>query len=166
MRTGKRIRAREVRLLGPEKEPLGILSLDAALAKAAEYGLDLVEINPSGKPPVCKIMDLGKWKYEEKKKEAEARRNRTVVKVKEIKLRPRTEEHDYQTRMKQVREFLEEGHKVKIIVVFQGRELAHREIGMKQLQDVTETFKDLGVVEQAPRMEGRNLSMLIAGKPS
>jgi translation initiation factor IF-3 len=117
------------------------------------------------KPPVCKIMDYGKFKYEAKKKANEAKKKQVVVKLKEIKLRPRTEEHDYDVKLRQAREFLEEGHKVKVTIVFRGREIAHREIGQKQLQEMVADLKDVGVVEQAPRMEGKAMFMLLGANP-
>ena len=130
-----------------------------ALARAQEQGLDLVEVQATARPPVCKIQDYGKAKYEAKKKASENRQ--ATVKLKEIKLRPRTEEHDYETKLRQVRNFLEEGHKVKVVTVFQGREMAHREIGQKQLQDMATALKDIGVVEQPPRLEGKAMFMLL-----
>jgi len=117
------------------------------------------------KPPVCKIMDYGKFKYETKKKANEAKKKQVVVKLKEIKLRPRTEEHDYDVKLRQAREFLDEGHKVKVTIVFRGREIAHREIGQKQLQDMVADLKDVGMVEQAPRMEGKAMFMLLGANP-
>jgi translation initiation factor IF-3 len=117
------------------------------------------------KPPVCKIMDYGKFKYETKKRANEAKKKQFVVKLKEIKLRPRTDEHDYDVKVRQAREFLEEGHKVKVTIVFRGREIAHREIGQKQLQELVQELKDVAIVEQAPRMEGKAMFMLLgAGK--
>src|SRR3974390_3444456 len=130
-RTNRRIKAREVLAVGVDGEQLGVLPIEQALARAQELGLDLVEVSPMAKPPVCKIMDYGKFKYEAKKKANEAKKKQVVVKLKEIKLRPRTEEHDYDVKLRQAREFLEEGHKVKVTIVFRGREIAHREIGQK-----------------------------------
>jgi translation initiation factor IF-3 len=126
-----------------------------------DAGLDLVEVSPMAKPPVCKIMDYGRFKYEAKKKQNEAKKKQVVVKLKEIKLRPRTDEHDYDVKLRQAREFLEEGHKVKVTIVFRGREIAHREIGQKQLQDMVTDLKDVAAVEQAPRMEGKAMFMLL-----
>jgi translation initiation factor IF-3 len=137
------------------------VNLDVALAKARDEGVDLVEISPTARPPVCRIMDYGKFKFEEEKKAKEARRNNPTVKLKEIKLRPRTEEHDFTTKLRQIRDFLTEGHRVKVTIVYQGRELAHRDIGQKQLQDMTNETKDLGTVEQAPRSEGRTLFLVL-----
>jgi len=139
--------------------------LEAALAKAAESGFDLVEVSPMAKPPVCKIMDYGRFKYEAKKKQNEAKKKQVVVKLKEIKLRPRTDEHDYDVKLRQAREFLDEGHKVKVTIVFRGREIAHREIGQKQLQEMVVDLKDVGVVEQSPRMEGKAMFMLMGANP-
>jgi translation initiation factor IF-3 len=117
------------------------------------------------KPPVCKIMDYGRFKYEAKKKQNEAKKKQVVVKLKEIKLRPRTDEHDYDVKIRQAREFLEEGHKVKVTIVFRGREIAHREIGQKQLQEMVQEMKDVAVVEQSPRMEGKAMFMLLGASP-
>lgn len=123
--------------------------------------MDLVEVNPMAKPPVCKIMDYGKFKYESKKRANEAKKKQVIIKTKEIKLRPRTDEHDYQVKLRAAREFLEEGHKIKVTIVFRGREIAHREIGHKQLMDMTQDLKDVAVVEQTPRMEGRSMFLLL-----
>jgi translation initiation factor IF-3 len=130
-----------------------------------EAGMDLVEVSPMAKPPVCKIMDYGKFKYETKKKANEAKKKQTVVKLKELKLRPRTEEHDYDVKLRQAREFLEEGHKIKVTIVFRGREIAHREIGQRQLQDMVADLKDVAIVEQPPRMEGKAMFMLLGANP-
>jgi translation initiation factor IF-3 len=148
-------------VIGPEGEQLGILSLEAALARAAESGFDLVEVSPMAKPPVCKIMDYGRFKYSEKKKQNKARKTQFVAKIKEIKLRPRTDEHDYDVKLRQAREFLEEGHKVKVTIVFRGREIAHRDIGQKQLQEMLVDLKEVGQVEQPPRSEGKTMFMLL-----
>ncbi len=132
-----------------------------ALAKAREAELNLVEVNPMAKPPVCKIMDYGRFKYEEKKKANEAKKKQIVVKIKEVKLRPKTEEHDYETKVRHAREFLEEGNKAKITIMFRGREITHRELGSAILDDVVNDLKDVAVVEQPPRMEGKALFMII-----
>ena len=144
---------------------MGVLPLEAALAKAAEYGLDLVEVSPMAKPPVCKIMDYGKFKYEAKKKANEAKKKQTVVKLKEVKFRPKTEEHDYSFKTKAIREFLEEGNKARCTVMFRGREITHREIGQAILTRIAQDLKDIAVVEQSPRMEGRLLFMILAANP-
>lgn len=164
-RTNRRIRARELRVIGPEGEQLGVLPLEAALAKAAEFGLDLVEVSPMAKPPVCKIMDYGKFKYEAKKKANEAKKKQTVVKLKEVKFRPKTEEHDYNFKVKAVREFLAEGNKARITVMFRGREITHREIGQAILTRIGQELKEIAVVEQPPRLEGRILFMILAPNP-
>lgn len=117
------------------------------------------------KPPVCKIMDYGKFKYESKKKASEAKKKQFIIKLKEIKLRPKTDEHDYAVKLRSAREFLSEGHKVKVTIIFRGREIAHREIGQKQLQEMIGDLRDVGVVEQAPRMEGRSMFMIMGANP-
>jgi translation initiation factor IF-3 len=164
-RTNRRIKAREVRVVGPEGDQLGVLPIEQALARAQELGMDLVEVSPMAKPPVCKIMDYGKFKYLEKKKQNEAKKKQVVVQLKEVKLRPRTEEHDYTTKLKKVREFLGEANKARITVTFRGRELSHRELGQKVLQKVIEDLRDVAVIEAAPRMEGRQLFMILAPNP-
>jgi len=164
-RTNRRIKAREVRVVGPDAEQLGVLPIDQALARAQELGMDLVEVSPMAKPPVCKIMDYGKFKYLEKKKQNEAKKKQVVVQLKEVKLRPRTEEHDYATKLKKVREFLAESNKARITVMFRGREMSHRELGQKVLQRVIEDLKDSAVIESAPRQEGRQMFMILAPNP-
>ena len=152
-------------MIGPEGEQLGVLPLEVALAKAAEFGLDLVEVSPMAKPPVCKIMDYGKFKYEAKKKANEAKKKQTVVKLKEVKFRPKTEEHDYSFKTRAIRDFLEEGNKARCTVMFRGREITHREIGQAILSRIATDLKDIAVVEQAPRLEGRLLFMILAPNP-
>ena len=164
-RTNRRIKAREVRVIGPEGEQLGVLPVEQALARAQELGMDLVEVSPMAKPPVCKIMDYGKFKYLEKKKQNEAKKKQVVVQLKEVKLRPRTEEHDYTTKIKKVREFLEEANKARITVMFRGREMSHRELGQKVLQRVIEDLREVAVIESAPRVEGRQMFMILAPNP-
>jgi translation initiation factor IF-3 len=164
-RTNRRIKAREVRVIGPESEQLGVLPIDQALARAQELGMDLVEVSPTAKPPVCKIMDYGRFKYLEKKKQNEAKKKQVVVQLKEVKLRPRTEEHDYDTKLKKVREFLAESNKARITVMFRGREMSHRELGQKVLQRVIEDLRDVAVIEAAPRQEGRQMFMILAPNP-
>jgi len=164
-RTDRRIRAREVRVVGPAGEQLGILPTDQALARAQEAGLNLVEVNPMAKPPVCKIMDYGRFKYEEKKRANEAKKKQVVVKVKEVKLRPKTEDHDYDTKVRHVREFIEEGNKAKVTIMFRGREITHREQGQRLLDEVFQDVKEIAIIEQAARMEGRQMFMIIAPNP-
>jgi translation initiation factor IF-3 len=127
--------------------------------------MDLVEVNPMAKPPVCKIMDYGKFKYEEKKRASEAKKKQVVVHLKEVKLRPKTEEHDYEFKVRNVRRFLEDGDKAKITIMFRGREITHKELGSAILDDVIKDLKDVAVVEQMPRMEGRQMFMIIAPNP-
>ncbi|HFC97337.1 MAG TPA: translation initiation factor IF-3 [Thermosulfurimonas dismutans] len=161
-RVNEKIRAREVRLIGPDGKQIGIVPLREALAKAEEYGLDLVEVAPQARPPVCKIMDYGQFLYQEAKKAKEARKRQAQVEIKEIKVRPKTEEHDLQTKIKHIRRFLEDRNKVKIRVFFRGREIVHPELAQKVLQKIQDAVKDLGQVEMAPRMEGRQMIMILA----
>jgi translation initiation factor IF-3 len=154
-----------VRVVGAEGEQLGILPIDQALARAQELGMDLVEVSPMAKPPVCKIMDYGKFKYTEKKKQNEAKKKQVIVQLKEVKLRPRTEEHDYNVKIGKIREFLHEANKARVTVMFRGREITHRELGQKVLQRVIEDVKEVAVIESAPRMEGRQMFMILAPNP-
>jgi translation initiation factor IF-3 len=134
---------------------------ELALQKAVEQGLDLVEISPEARPPVCKIMDYGKFKYAQKKKEAEARRNQVNTTVKEIKFRPKIELHDYQTKVGRLRDFLSEGHKAKITMMFRGREITHQDIARKIMERIAGDLKDVGAVEQFPKLDGRNMVMVV-----
>ena len=142
-----------------------MIPLETALAKAQEFGLDLVEVSPMAKPPVCKIMDYGKFKYETKKKASEAKKKQTVVKLKEVKFRPKTEEHDYSFKTRAIRDFLAEGNKARVTVMFRGREITHREIGQAILRRIETELKDIAVVEQPSRLEGRLLFMILAPNP-
>lgn len=152
-------------MVGPNGEQLGVLPTEVALSKAQELGLNLVEVNPQAKPPVCKIMDYGRFKYEEKKKANEAKKKQVIVKVKEVKLRPKTEEHDYETKVRHVKEFLEEGNKAKITIMFRGREITHRELGQQILDDVVADVKELAIIEQPPRLEGKQMFMILGPNP-
>ncbi len=145
-------------------QQVGILPLADALRLAESQELDLVEVSPTARPPVCRIMDYGKFKYEQSKKAAEARKKQTTVHLKEVKMRPKTDEHDYDFKLRNVKRFLEEGSKTKITVVFRGRELAHPEFGRRVLDRVTTELKDVATIEQMPRMEGKTLSMIVAPK--
>ena len=141
------------------------MPLEAALERARTEGLDLVEISPMASPPVCKIMDYGKFMYEEKKKASEAKRAQVTVLLKEVKLRPKTEEHDYEFKVRNTRRFIEDGNKAKVVIQFRGREITHREQGTAILDDVAKDLKDVAVVEQMPRMEGRLMFMILAPTP-
>ena len=162
-RVNHRIRIPRVRVIGADGAQVGIIDTPEALRMAREEGLDLVEISPKAVPPVCKIMDYGRFKYEEKKKANEAKKKQVVVKVKEVKLRPKTEEHDYETKLRHVREFIEEGNKAKITIMFRGREVAHPELGRKILDQVAEAVHHTGKVEVYPKLDGpRNMIMVLA----
>lgn len=158
------IRASEVRVIGHDGKQIGILPLKEAMKLAEEQGLDLVEVAPQATPPVCRIMNYGKYKYQQSKKIQEAKKHQTVIQVKEVKIRPRTEEHDLQFKLRHAKRFLSEGNKVKVSMLFRGREIAHPEMGRELLDRVIAELKDLVVIEQAPRLEGRNMVMLLAPK--
>jgi len=155
---------REVRLVREDGEMLGVVSTREALNMAAEAGLDLVEISPTAVPPVCKILDYGKFKYEAQKRKNEAKKKQKVIEVKEIKMRPGIEEHDYDVKMRAIKSFLEEGDKVKVTMRFRGREMMHQELGMKVLDKVRTQLEDLIKVESHPKLEGRQMIMTIAPK--
>jgi translation initiation factor IF-3 len=161
LRINERIRVPEVRLVGPNGETVGIVPTDQALKLAQEADLDLVEIAPQGKPPVCKLMDYGKFKYENAQKAREARRNQTNVVIKEMKLRPKIDAHDYETKKGHVVRFLKAGDKVKITIMFRGREQHRPELGFRLLQRLAEDVTDLGFVESAPKQDGRNMIMVL-----
>jgi translation initiation factor IF-3 len=165
LRINHRIRVPEIRVIADEGEQLGVLPTHEALRIAEERGLDLVEISPRAFPPVCRIMDYGKYKYEEAKKKQQARKRASTVETKEIKFRPKTEEHDMAFKVKHVRRFLEEGNKVRLAVVFRGREITHPKTGMNVLDRVVELCNDIATVEATPNMEGRRMIMVIAPKP-
>jgi translation initiation factor IF-3 len=154
--------APKVHLSGPENEPLGIVSIMEALRLAGEYDVDLVEIVATAVPPVCRLMDYGKFKYQEQKKAADAKSKQTVVEIKEIKFRPGTDDGDYNIKMRNIKRFLEEGDKVKVTLRFRGREITHQEIGMNLLNRIRDELVDLIVVEQFPKLEGRQMVMMIA----
>ncbi|PZX18335.1 translation initiation factor IF-3 [Palleronia aestuarii] len=160
-RVNDRIRAPEIRLIGADGDNVGVVSPSRALQLAEEAGLDLVEISPNASPPVCKIMDFGKFKYEQQKRESEARKKQKTIEVKEVKFRPNTDTHDYDVKMRNVFKFLENGDKVKITLRFRGREMAHQNLGRDLLERVAEDTKELGKVENFPKMEGRQMVMMI-----
>ncbi len=153
-----------MRLISPTGEQLGVVSIQEAIKLAAENDVDLVEINPTAKPPVCKIMDFGKYKYEQSKKRDEARKKQKQVQIKEIKFRPGTDDGDYNIKMRNITRFLEDGDKVKVTLRFRGREMAHQELGAVLLKRVETDLAEIGSVEQFPKMEGRQMVMMIAPK--
>ena len=164
VRRNELIHAREVRVIGAEGEQLGILQRNEAIAMAREIGCDLVEVSSNATPPVCRIMDYGKFKYEQQKKKQDAKKRQAVVQVKEIKVRPKTDEHDYETKLKHIRSFLEDGDRCKVTVFFRGREIVHKDRGIEILEGIVKDLEDVGKVEQEPRAEGRTLQMLVVPK--
>ena len=165
MRRNDQIRVREVRLISAEGEQLGIVERNEALQMARDAGMDLVEVAATAVPPVCRIMDYGKFKYEEQKKKQEAKKRQTVIQIKEIKLRPKTDEHDYQTKVNHIRRFIEEGDRCKVTIFFRGREIVHKDRGQTMLDRVVEDTKDVAKVEQEARSEGRTLFMMLTPLP-
>ena len=151
-----------MRLIDDQNNQLGVLSLDAALRIASEKGLDLVEVAPQASPPVCRLMDYGRFKFETIKREKDQRRKQNVIKLKEMKLRPKVAEHDFQTKFKGLKQFLEAGEKVKVTIMFRGREMVHQDIGRRILDRVADDAKPFAVVERAPLLEGKNLFMILA----
>ena len=166
MRINEEIHAREVRVITDSGEQLGIMSSRDALAAAVERHLDLVEIVPNGKPPVCKIMDFGKYRYEQQKREKEARKKQKTFDIKEVKLRPGIEDHDFDVKLKAAQRFLEDGDKVKVTIMFRGRELSHPELGENLLGRMAEELKESAIVERVPKLEGKNMIMIVAPKPN
>ena len=158
------IRSPEVRVIDADGKQVGILAVKEAIRLAEEQGLDLVEVAPGASPPVCRVMNYGKYKYQQNKRSQEAKKNQTVIHVKEVKVRPRTEEHDYQFKLRHILRFLEEGNKVKVSLLFRGREIAHPEFGREMLARIQESVKEKAVVEQTPRMEGRIMVMILSPK--
>lgn len=158
------IRASEVRVIAHDGEQLGILTLREALEAAEARQLDLVEVSPSATPPVCRIMDYGKFKYQQSKKQQEAKKKQVQVQVKEVKIRPKTDDHDLDFKIKHVRRFLEEGNKAKVTLVFRGREITHQDIGRAVIEKFASELADIAVVEVAPRVDGRQLFMIVAPK--
>lgn len=156
--------ASEVRLNGPDNEPLGIVSIQEALRLAGEADVDLVEISATANPPVCRLMDYGKFKYQEQKRAAEAKSKQHVIEIKEVKFRPGTDEGDYQIKLRNLRRFLEEGDKGKVTLRFRGREITHQELGMRLLERVRDDLTDVSVVENMPKLEGRQMIMVLGPK--
>ncbi|MFO7582156.1 translation initiation factor IF-3 [Guyparkeria sp.] len=161
-RINDQINVREVRLVDENGEQVGVVPTDDAMSRAQEAGMDLVEVSPTAKPPVCKIMDFGKFKYQQSKKAAEARKKQKQIEIKEVKFRPGTEDHDYQVKLRNATRFLESGDKVKVTLRFRGREMAHRDLGAELLARIAEDLDTLATVEQKPRMEGRQATMVMA----
>jgi translation initiation factor IF-3 len=151
-------------VIGQEGQQLGVLSLKKALEIAAQEELDLVEVAPGADPPVCKIMDFGKFKYQQNKRTQEAKKKQTVIQVKEVKVRPKTDEHDLQVKIRHIKRFLGQKDKAKVTILFRGREIAYTELGMKVLERIREELKEDALVEQNPKMEGRNMVMILAPK--
>lgn len=162
MRLNEKIVAPEIRVIDSEGEQLGILSRSEALTIAENQGLDLIEVSPHATPPVCRLMDYGKYKYQQSKKQHEAKKHQKVIHVKEVKLRPKTEEHDLQFKLNNALRFLEEGNKVKVTVMFRGREMTHRKIGRDLLEKFQALIGETGVVEQPLKDEGRSITLIMA----
>ena len=154
-----------MQVVSPDGEQLGILAIADALAEARQRELDLVEVAPEASPPVCRIMDFGKFKYLQARRQKEARKKQTIIQVKEVKMGPKTDAHDFDFKAKHVRRFLEEGNKAKVTVRFKGREMAHTELGLKMLAKMAEAVADIALVENNPRLEGRMLSMMFSPRP-
>ncbi|MDR3516221.1 MAG: translation initiation factor IF-3 [Azospirillaceae bacterium] len=161
-RVNREISSRSVRLIDAKGDMIGVVLLRDALVAAEEVGLDLVEVSPNAEPPVCKILDYGKYKYEAQKKANEARKKQKVIEVKEIKMRPNIDDNDYDVKMRSARRFLEEGDKVKVTMRFRGREMAHQDLGMNVLIKVRDELQELAKLEQMPRLEGRQMVMVLA----
>ncbi|MHC1746016.1 MAG: translation initiation factor IF-3 [Negativicutes bacterium] len=164
LKINEEIRAREVRVVSDSNEQLGIMQTRDALRMAMEQQLDLVEVAPLAKPPVCRIMDFGKFKYEQQKRDKEAKKKQKVVTVKEVKLRPNIEDHDYDVKLKNAQRFLSDGDKVKVTIMFRGRELSHTELGRQVLVRMANELKDMVIIEREPKLEGKNMIMILAAK--
>jgi len=161
-RINKRIRVPEIRLVGDDGEQLGIMATQQALELAQNRGLDLVEVSPTARPPVCKIMDYGKFKYQEKRKSAEAKKKQTQIELKEVKFRPKIDKHDFDVKVNRLKSFLADGNKGKVTIMFRGREIVHPEIGRDILQRVIVELGDSAAIEVAPKMEGRQMMMIVS----
>lgn len=165
LRVNKQIRAPKVRVIGPEGDQVGVLLLQDALQQAREASLDLVEVAPNAQPPVCKIVDYGKFRYDQTKREKESKKAQHQVKVKEVKLKPNIDEHDFNTKMKQARGFIEKGNKVKVTCTFRGREMAHTDLGLRVVQSFCKGLEDVALVEAPPKLLGRSLIGVLAPAP-
>ncbi|WP_371381727.1 translation initiation factor IF-3 [Sporomusa aerivorans] len=166
LKINEEIRAKEVRLVSSANEQLGILSLRDALRLAGEQNLDLVEVAPTAKPPVCRIMDFGKFRYEQQKRDKEVKKKQKVITLKEVKIRPNIEDHDFNVKLKNAQRFLEDGDKVKVTIMFRGRELSHPELGKQVLVRMASLLKDMATVEREAKLEGKNMIMIVAPKPN
>lgn len=164
LRINDEIRVREVRVVSSTGEQMGIMVTRDALRIAAEQQLDLVEVAPTAKPPVCRIMDFGKFKYEQQKRDKEAKKKQKVITIKEVKLRPNIEDHDFNVKLKNVLRFIEDGDKVKVTIMFRGRELTHPELGRQVLVKMADAMKEIVIVEREPKLEGKNMIMILAPK--
>ena len=164
LRVNREIRAATVRVIDPDGKQMGIISVADALTEAGKVGLDLVEVSPASTPPVCRIMDYGKFRYQQSKKLQVAKKSQSTIQIKEIRIRPKTVEHDLQIKIKRIRKFLDQRNKVKITMIFRGREIAYTEVGMKIMAEVKNALADTCIIEQHPRMEGRNMTMIVAPK--
>ncbi|WP_093794643.1 translation initiation factor IF-3 [Sporomusa acidovorans] len=166
LKINEEIRAKEVRVTSSTNEQLGIMSLRDALRLAGEQNLDLVEVAPTAKPPVCRIMDFGKFRYEQQKRDKEVKKKQKVISIKEVKLRPNIEDHDFFVKLKNAQRFLEDGDKVKVTIMFRGRELSHPELGKQVLVRMATLLKDMANIERDAKLEGKNMIMIVAPKPN
>ncbi|MDI6776274.1 MAG: translation initiation factor IF-3 [Syntrophales bacterium] len=164
LRVNREIRAATVRVIDPDGQQLGVMSVADALAEAGKVGLDLVEVSPASTPPVCRIMDYGKFRYQQSKKLQVAKKSQSTIQIKEIRVRPKTVEHDLQRKIKHIKKFLDQRDKVKITMIFRGREITYTDMGMKIMEEVKNALADTCIIEQHPRREGRNMTMIVAPK--
>ncbi len=164
IRVNDKIKADSVRVISPEGEQLGIMTVPVAVDRAKSFGMDLVEVSPKAQPPVCRIMEYGKYKYEKSKREHQAKKKQTVIQIKEIKFRPKTDEHDYQFKLRHIKRFLEGKNKVKVVIFFRGREIVHKDKGIEILARVREELAEIGVADNEPKLEGRTMVMMMSPK--
>lgn len=162
LRTNREIRVPEVRLIDENGEQVGIVKTSDALQRAKDAGLDLIEFSPNAKPPVCKILDYGKYKFDQKKKSREQKKKQKIIHIKEIKFRPKIDQHDYNFKVNHIRKFIEHGDKVKVTMMFRGREIVHHNLGMQLMKKVAAELEELTVIEKEPKLEGRNITMVLA----
>jgi translation initiation factor IF-3 len=164
LRINEEIRAKEIRVVSADGEQLGIMSVKDALKISLEKELDLVEVAPSAKPPVCRIMDYGKYRYEQSKREREARKKQKIIEIKEIRMTPKIEDHDFQVKVRAAQKFLKDGDKVKAMIRFRGREIVHADLGKTLLMQLFESVRDQAIIEREPKIEGKNMIMILSGK--